>query len=107
MRDLWEFPGGKVKTGESPAGALQRELAEELGIGELETAYFRQVEHDYPELQVRIDFFIVSGWRGTPAGIEGQQLRWIDVDQLDTALLLPADAPVVAELRNSLQLSRY
>jgi 8-oxo-dGTP diphosphatase len=107
MRDLWEFPGGKVESGESAAGALQRELSEELGISDIEIDHFRQIEHDYPELQVLIDFFIVSSWQGTPTGIEGQQLHWVDAEHLDTSMLLPADAPVVADLRELLEISKY
>ena len=99
MQDLWEFPGGKVEQGESVEMALGRELAEELGIGGLETEHFQSLEHDYPDIRVSVDFFIVSAWRGKPAGIEGQQLRWVDVDKLDAGLLLPADVPIIAALK--------
>jgi len=106
MRDLWEFPGGKVEKGESAASALYRELAEELGIKPLEIEQFERIEHDYPDLLVSIDFFIVSAWQGTPRGLEGQQLRWIDVDALDSGLLLPADAPLIESLCNRLEFSK-
>lgn len=106
MRDLWEFPGGKVESGESAVGALHRELAEELGIESLEIEHFKRIEHDYPDLLVSIDFFMVSAWQGTPTGMEGQQLRWVDVDSLDSGLLLPADAPVVESLCNTLKISK-
>jgi len=99
MQDLWEFPGGKVEQGESAEIALGRELAEELGIGGLETEHFQSLEHDYPDIRVSVDFFIVSAWRGNPAGIEGQQLRWVDVDKLDVGLLLPADVPIIAAVK--------
>ena len=98
MQHLWEFPGGKVENGESAETALGRELAEELGINELEFAYFQSLDHDYPDIRVSIDFFIVSGWHGTPTGIEGQRLRWVNEDELDTEMLLPADAPIIAAL---------
>jgi len=99
MRDLWEFPGGKVEYDESACAALRRELAEELGIIELESEHFLEAEHDYPEIRVAIEFFIVTAWKGTPTGREGQNLRWVAADELDAGLLLPADAPVVAALR--------
>jgi len=98
LQDLWEFPGGKIEQGESAELALGRELAEELGIEALQFEHFRTLEHDYPDLLVSIDFFIVSAWKGTPTGIEGQQLRWVSEDDLEAGLLLPADAPVVAAL---------
>jgi 8-oxo-dGTP diphosphatase len=103
MRHLWEFPGGKVEHGESASMALNRELEEELGISGLEAEHFQRIEHDYPDLKVSIDFFIVSSWRGAPTGIEGQRLRWVDAYELEPGLLLPADAPVVTALRNWLK----
>ena len=99
MQDYWEFPGGKVECGESPHAALCRELAEELGINELEFEHLQQIEHDYPDLYVTVDFFIVSAWQGTPTGIEGQRLQWVDAQELDAGLLLPADVPIIAALR--------
>ena len=98
MQDLWEFPGGKVEGGESIAEALARELSEELGIEVLENAHFSTIEHDYPNMSVSIDFFLVSAWRGQPTGIEGQKLRWVNENELDASMLLPADAPIIAAL---------
>ena len=95
MCDYWEFPGGKLADGESALRALARELCEELGIRVVTAESLVRLEHDYPDLLVDIEFFIVSEWHGEPAGVEGQQLRWVARDALDTANLLPADAPVV------------
>lgn len=98
---LWEFPGGKVRKGEAPPAALRRELAEELGIGVTACAHFMSVRHDYPDRQVAIDFYFVTGWRDQPRGLEGQGLRWLSPELLDEQLLLPADAPVVRALKGS------
>ena len=103
MQDLWEFPGGKVEHDESAHAALRRELAEELGIDELEFEHFRRIEHDYSNLRVSIDFYVVSAWQGTPSGLEGQQLRWVDMNEIDASLLLPADAPIVHALWERLE----
>ncbi len=95
MRDFWEFPGGKVEPGESPHAALCRELAEELGIDELEVEHLRQIEHDYPDLHVCIDFFIVSAWHGTPTGKEGAATcagLTVAETAMRSSLLRPADA---------------
>lgn len=98
---LWEFPGGKVSTTESPAAALRRELAEELGIEVTQATPFMNLHHEYPDRVVDLEFFIVTAWNGEPAGQEGQGLRWVLADQLDAAELLPADAPVVIKLQRS------
>ncbi len=99
MKDRWEFPGGKIAAGESAEAALQRELGEELGIEVVEAQHFQHIEHDYPGLCVAIDFYLVPMWRGTPDGIEGQQVKWVERSSLDTANLLPADAPVIEALK--------
>ncbi len=100
MREFWEFPGGKLANGESAEDALCRELAEELGIEIMSFGYFCSLEHDYPEMRVEIDFFVVRKWRGTPSGIEGQSLRWLKPAEISPGMLLPADAPVLDLLQN-------
>jgi len=101
MTEYWEFPGGKVAAGESAEAALERELLEELGIGIGAVKHVHCIEHDYADLKVAIDFFLVAEWTGTPAGREGQQLRWVSRSALGRARLLPADAPIVELIRES------
>lgn len=95
---LWEFPGGKIGDGEAPRDALARELLEEIGIELAEVEEFMNLEHDYPDRRVRIRFFLVERWRNEPAGVEGQPIRWLHVDELAEANLLPADVPVIEAL---------
>lgn len=96
---LWEFPGGKIRDGESPLAALRRELLEELGIDAIRFEPFMNLSHDYPDRTVALEFFLVNEWRGEPVGREGQRLRWVAVSDLDADELLPADAPLVAALQ--------
>ena len=100
MRDLWEFPGGKLGPDEGPGDALRRELAEELGIEVQGSRLGWSLEHDYPDLHVTIDFFLVDSWRGSPDAREGQRLRWIQPADLRADMLLPADVPVLEALQN-------
>ena len=95
---LWEFPGGKIDAGEDPPAALVRELEEELGIRVVDRRFFLSLRHDYDDRRVSIEFFLVDQWHGEPAGLEGQALRWVAIDDLAAADLLPADAPVVSAL---------
>ncbi|MDX2412752.1 MAG: 8-oxo-dGTP diphosphatase MutT [Woeseiaceae bacterium] len=96
---LWEFPGGKIAHGETSLQALIRELAEELGIEVATSEPFMELHHEYPDRIVDIEFFVVTSWSGTPAGLEGQGLRWVLPSDLDPDILLPADVPVLEALQ--------
>lgn len=98
MRDCWEFPGGKVKVGESAAVALCRELHEELGVTAVGYVPFAKIEHDYPDLSVAIEFFVVRAWHESPTGMEGQEIRWVNKLNLSEATMLAADAPIVERI---------
>jgi mutator protein MutT len=96
----WEFPGGKRAAGESARAALARELVEELGIELLEAVPLLTVSHRYPGASstVRIDCWRVAAWRGTPASLDGQRLRWCRREELVEADILEADRPIVTAL---------
>jgi len=100
-RDLWEFPGGKIHAGETALVALKRELLEEIGIEATAIEPFMNLIHEYPDRTVELEFFSVTEWSGEPAGLEGQQIRWIDIPDLKPDELLPADVQVISALRNS------
>jgi mutator protein MutT len=97
----WEFPGGKLAPGESPGDALRRELVEELGIEVTRAQPLIKVRHHYPgdAAAVLIDCWRVAAWRGEPAGLDGQSLRWCTREQLAEADILEADRPIVVALR--------
>lgn len=95
----WELPGGKFNAGERPEQALARELREEVGI-ELDRAHpWITYEHEYPDKRVRLHFFRVTAWHGTPHGREGQRVSWEDPETVTVAPLLPANALVLEALR--------
>ena len=92
--DYWEFPGGKLETGESVEAALARELHEELGIT-IDGAEPWKVElMDYPHALVRLHFCKVRRWRGAFEMREGQQMAW---ETLPVAVqpVLPGTVPVL------------
>ncbi|MBK1691298.1 Nudix family hydrolase [Ectothiorhodospira mobilis] len=95
---LWEFPGGKVAPGESPARALARELDEELGILPRRALPLITVTHDYPGRRVRLHGFTVHGYAGTPRGREGQPLRWVAVQDLPGLDFPAANRPILRAL---------
>jgi len=90
----WELPGGKIEPGETVLQALARELFEELGIRITEAAPWVTHVHEYPKNIVSLAFCRVTGWEGTPTGVEGQTLAWVDPHgPLDVGPLLPATEP--------------
>lgn len=98
---LWEFPGGKVEAGESVESALARELFEELDI-RVETAQpFMEVSHNYPDKQVFLDIWQVDSFTGTARGKEGQQCRWVGLQELHNDQLFEfpaANQPILQRL---------
>jgi len=95
----WEFPGGKLERGEDRRAGLARELREELGITITTPRPLIRVQHTYDYGAVLIDMWVVRRYSGEVVGLDGQALRWVSQDELETVELLPADGPIVAALR--------
>jgi 8-oxo-dGTP diphosphatase len=94
----WEFPGGKVEDGETPAAALSRELHEELGIDVIAAYPWLIREFDYPHADVRLSFFRVRTWRGELQSREAQAFSWQRLEDINVAPLLPANGPILKAL---------
>jgi 8-oxo-dGTP diphosphatase len=92
----WEFPGGKVESGESIVDALRREFVEELGVEIRAAEPWCGVEHVYAHAHVRLHFYICRDWCGEPQSLEGQAFAWQGA--VAVAPLLPATIPLLAWL---------
>jgi len=95
---LWEFPGGKMRTGETPDAAAEREVLEETGVVARARARRAPIEWQYPERAVRlhpVDCDWVEG-EGEPRGVA--DLRWATREELGTLEFPPANATLVPVL---------
>lgn len=94
----WEFPGGKVKPGESPCTALKRELREELAIATevQEPLFFSYCE--YFEKRVLLLFYSCTIIDGQPTPVECASVRWVGSEQIGALLVPPADGAVMGKI---------
>ncbi|MEY3411056.1 MAG: hypothetical protein RL593_632 [Pseudomonadota bacterium] len=95
----WEFPGGKIEEDETSFQALVREIDEELGVQVLEAYPWLTRTFDYPEKIVKLHFFIVRRWQGSPEGKEGQVLSWQNPHAVTVSPTLPANTPILDALK--------
>ena len=95
----WEFPGGKVDTGESEHAALRRELREELGVEVIAARPFMRLAHAYEDRDVELSLWIVERFAGEPRSLDAQALKWVSPAALAAEDILEADQPFITGLR--------
>jgi len=99
LEGLWEFPGGKLSSGETLPECLQRELREELGIEVAVGEKIETVTWSYPDRTVVLHFFRCRLAGGRIAPQEGQAMAWVKPEELERYPFPPADASLIARLR--------
>ena len=97
----WEFPGGKVEPGESPAQALVRELEEELAIRPCDFHEITRYEFAYPgKSPIQLIFFRVADWEGDLRNLIFQDLRWEPKEKFPAFDFIEGDREFLSGLYN-------
>lgn len=94
LEGFWEFPGGKIADGESHAGALIREIREELDSDVEVGPLVFETKYDYADRSISLHFYRCA-LRGVPHPLLGQQMRWVPRDELRGLEFPPADADLI------------
>ena len=97
LAGFWEFPGGKVETGEVPEIALIREIKEELdiNINNKCIAPLSFSEFDYKEFQLLLLLYVCRRWEGKAKSMENNEIRWVKANMLRKYKMPPADDALI------------
>ncbi|HGO5824569.1 TPA: (deoxy)nucleoside triphosphate pyrophosphohydrolase [Mannheimia haemolytica] len=75
----WEFPGGKIESGESPESCLVRELNEELGIKTKVNLFCTEIVHHYPTISIKLKAYYCSIASGEVQMLIHDNLKWVEI----------------------------
>ncbi|WP_163100311.1 (deoxy)nucleoside triphosphate pyrophosphohydrolase [Peribacillus alkalitolerans] len=93
LPNLWEYPGGKIEEGESPAQCLIREIKEELGCTIEVFDLVENVHHEYDAIIVNLLTYKAKIVEGIPEAKEHAELKWVPLQELENLEWAPADIP--------------
>lgn len=99
FKGQWEFPGGKIEPGETPAEALTREIKEELDTDIKVGKFIHTIEYDYPAFHLSMDCFWCEVIKGDLILKEAEDARWLTKEQLYDVEWLPADLSLIEKIK--------
>jgi len=97
---LWEFPGGKILSGETPEECIKREVKEELGISIIPKQFIKEITHQYSHFSINLVAYFCKYNSGTPQTIECQDWKWISINQFDQFAFPKANHKLFNSIKN-------
>lgn len=101
MGGLWEFPGGKVEVGETIEDCIKREIYEELGVSVTVGEHLITIDHTYTHLRVTLTVHHCYLVAGVPQPLECDEVRWVNLDELEQFAFPQANSQIIAALKES------
>ncbi|HAO61006.1 MAG TPA: 8-oxo-dGTP diphosphatase MutT [Erysipelotrichaceae bacterium] len=95
---MWEFPGGKIESGESHEQALQREILEELNLPISVDQFFMTIKYQYPSFHLTMHCYLCTALQTQFENLEHSEVRFVSFDHLSSLNWIPADVEVVENL---------
>lgn len=106
LQDKWEFPGGKIESGETPEMCLSREMSEEFGVSVDVNGFFGRSIYRYDSGSIELLAYFITCHTGKPEANAHDEIRWVRAEELMRYDFAPADIPLVKKLQDYMQNTR-